>query len=120
LLGALLCLVAFAALGDWIGPAVLVPAASAVFAGGIVTGWAVTRRVRPGVIRLTVAQFPDNGDIQTLGDLAAMSRAVAALRSMDERRLADRLSELDYEREWWAVYTSLGTPRSLGAGLRRG
>jgi hypothetical protein len=39
---------------------------------------------------------------------------------MDERRLADRLSELDYEREWWAVYTSLGTPRSLGAGLRRG
>ena len=56
------------------------------------------------------------GDIQTLGDLATLSTAVAALRSMDERRLADRLSELDYEREWWAVYRALD---STGAHPQR-
>jgi len=116
LLGALLCLASFAVLGDWIRPVALVPVAGVVYVGGVVVGWAVTRRLRPGVIRLNVAQFPDNGDIQTLGDLATLSTAVTALRSMDERRLADRLSELDYEREWWAVYRALD---STGAHPQR-
>ena len=116
LVGALLCLVAFATVGQAIGPSVLVPAAIVVYLGGVVTGWALTRRLRPGVIQLNVAQFPDNGDIQTLGDLATLSKAVGRLRSMDERRSAAGVSELDYEQEWWAVYESLD---SAGADRHR-
>jgi hypothetical protein len=107
LVGALLCLVSFAALGDRIGPAALVPSAIAFYVGGVVVGWALTRRLRPGVIRLNVAQYADHGGIQTLGDLATLSKAVNTLESMDEGRLSDRLSELDYEQEWWSVYETL-------------
>jgi hypothetical protein len=119
-IGALICLLAFAVLGDRIAPLILVSAAGVVYVGGIVAGWALTRRVRPAVIRLNVAQFPDNGDIQTLGDLTTLSTAVHALRSMDERRWDGKLTELGYEREWWSVYELLDAHRSLGnADLRR-
>ena len=113
--GAVLSLLAFAIAGEMLQPGLLVAMAALLYAGGIIAGWIASRRIRPLVKKLNVAQYPDNGRIRTLGDLATLSSAVTRLRSMDDRAASGELSGVEYEQEWWLVYSSLDSSTSLRA-----
>jgi len=109
LAGAVLAILCFSVLGGLLSPGVLVPAVAVGYAAGVVAGWAATRRVRPRVRRLNVARFPENGSIQTLGDLAVLRRCVDALDHLDAGLTAGRITPLEYEHGWWSVYESVAT-----------
>ena len=107
LVGALLSFLTFAVAGGKIRPEVLVPAVVVCYFAGILIGWARTREIRRAVRRLYVAQFPDNGELRTLGDAATLGRAVRALTELDTRLAAGEATKLEYESGWWSVYDSL-------------
>lgn len=110
-LGALICLIAFPSIGNRFGPAILIPASTVLYVGGLLLGWARTRRLRPRVVVLSVAQFAEAGGIQTLGDLTTLRAAVNRLDAMDAQRADGHLDELDYEHEWWSVYETVRAER---------
>jgi hypothetical protein len=107
LAGALLSFLAFAVGGGKVRPEILVPSVAIGYLAGILIGWVRTRGIRAGVRRLYVARYPDQGELKTLGDAAALGAAVHTLMDLDARLSAGELTMLEYENGWWSVYDSL-------------
>ena len=107
LVGALLSIVTVVVAGGEVRPELLIPAVAFGYLAGILVGGVLTRGIRGAVRRLYVAQFPENGRITTLGDVATLGRAVSALTELDERLSAGEVTMLEYENQWWSVYDSL-------------
>ncbi|MCM3521666.1 DUF6611 family protein [Curtobacterium sp. P97] len=100
-------------------PAVGVVVAVLVYVAGFVLLTRVTRRVRPGVRRLTITVFHGNGQPEVHGDVRLLEASLDLLCLVEDAVRRGQVSRVEYEQVWGQVWRAMPEPAVRAAGRPR-